>query len=214
MPIKPTLAEMLRKAIASRTSDIHTALPGKVKSYDSSKQVAEIIPVIRGVIFTEDDDPLLEDLPVIPNVPVGWMRGGGYSLQLPLAAGDHGLLVFSEACIAQWRVSGEVSEPGDLSRHDISYPFFLPCCAPDTQPLPSTGGAAVLDGPGVIRLGGPASVPLVKEPDLTAALNALKGAFNSWTPVPQDGGAALKTVLTSFFSSWPPPVATLKVKGE
>lgn len=45
-------------------------------------------------------------------------------------------------------------------------------------------------------------------------LNELKEAFMGWTPVAQDGGAALKTALTSLFSSWPQPVAAERVKAQ
>lgn len=211
MPLKVTLAELLRKAIASRVADIHTALPGRVEKYDADKQVADVVPVIRGVIFSEDEDPLLEDPPVIQNVPVGWMRGGGYSLQLPLAKGDHGLLVFSEACIAQWRVSGEISEPGDLRRHDLSYPVFYPCIAPDSSPLPNAGGAAVLDGPGVIRMGGPSADFVALSAKVDAQFEKIAQLFQSWTPVAQDGGAALKALTASLhFDS----VKASKLKGE
>ncbi len=49
---------------------------------------------------------------------------------------------------------------------------------------------------------------LVKVEPLTDKINALekdvnqlKGLISSWVPVPTDGGAALKTVLSSWFSS-------------
>lgn len=215
MPLVPTLAEVISGAIDGKLLDVHTALPGRVKSYDRTKQVADVIPAIRGVIFTEDDESVLEDLPVIPNVPVGWLRGGGYSLQFPLNPGDHVLLVFSEAATGQWRSTGQPSEPGDLRRHDLSYPFAIPCCAPDAQALTAIGAdEAVLDGPTTVRLGGSAAEALAIASKVTDALNQLKSAINGWTPVAMDGGAALKTALSSLFSTWPEPVATTKVKAE
>ena len=45
-------------------------------------------------------------------------------------------------------------------------------------------------------------------------LNALKTAFSNWTVVPNDGGAALKTLLTNLISAgWPQSVAATKVKA-
>jgi hypothetical protein len=214
MPLPPSLAEVIGGAIASRLADVHCCMPGRVKSYDGSKQTAEIVPVIRGVIGTEDGDVLLEDLPVLPNVPVCWMRGGGYSLQFPLNVGDHGLVVFSDASPALWRTSGDTSEPGDLRMHDLSFGFFIPCCAPDSKTLPNAGSAAVLDGPTLIRLGGEAADFVALTTKVTAALNALKSAISSAPTVPQDGGAAFKTALVSALASWPPPVGATKVKAE
>lgn len=214
MPVDPTFPQLIRAAIAGKLLDVHTAIPGRVEKYDGSKQVADVVPVVRGVIETVDGEPVLEDIPVIQNVPVCWPRGGGYSLQFPLNQGDHGLLVFSEAAIAQWRATGEISEPGDLRRHDLSYPIFFPGIAPDSGALPSCGSAAVLDGPTLIRLGGIGAQAVALAPLVAAALQTLKGAFDSWTPVAQDGGAALKTILSQQLSAWPPNLAATKVKAE
>jgi hypothetical protein len=48
---------------------------------------------------------------------------------------------------------------------------------------------------------------------VTAQLNALKAAIVGWTPVPNDGGAALKAALTTLFSTWPGNVAATKAKA-
>ncbi|MGN6103738.1 MAG: hypothetical protein ACTHU0_01415 [Kofleriaceae bacterium] len=48
---------------------------------------------------------------------------------------------------------------------------------------------------------------------LHASLVSLREAFQSWTPVTGDGGAALKTVLSDLFArEW--PKGTTKLKGE
>lgn len=45
-------------------------------------------------------------------------------------------------------------------------------------------------------------------------LGRLKSAIGSWTPVPNDGGAALKVILTALFTSWPASVASAKIKMD
>lgn len=48
-----------------------------------------------------------------------------------------------------------------------------------------------------------------------AALTALKNAIVNWTPVANDGGAALKVALTALFTGPPVwPAGTTKLKGE
>jgi len=50
-----------------------------------------------------------------------------------------------------------------------------------------------------------------------AALIALSNTFTAWTPVPNDGGAALKTLLITLQTgppTWPASVAASKAKGE
>lgn len=222
MPLEPTLAEVIRGAIDGKLIAVHTALPGRVKTYDRTKQVADIIPVIRGVIFTEDDEPVLEDLPVIPNVPVGWLRGGGYSLQFPLNPGDHVLLVFSEAATGQWRSTGQTSEPGDLRRHDLSYPFAIPCCAPDADALDAIGAdEAVIDGPTAIRLGGEASAIFVAlAAKVDAAIAAIVAAFNAHTHITNTAVAAFGPTNPGTAAPTTPPLAAqpsvtaTKVKAE
>lgn len=157
----PSPAEVMRLAIDNRLLDVHTALPGRVKSYDPDTQCADIQAMVMRCVTKRDGSKILEELPIIPNVPVGWIRGGGYWMQFPLNVGDFVILLFSEAAMAQWRESGELSEPGDIRRHDLSYPWALPCCGPNKDALEALDGdEAAIDGPTKIRIGGAATAAL------------------------------------------------------
>src|SRR6478735_7105553 len=136
MPIEPTLAEVIEEAIRSILLDVHTMVPAVTRAYTASMQSGYFLPVVKGSVKDSDGANVYEQRPVIQNVPVRWSRAGGYYEHKPLAAGDHGYLLFSEDCYAQWRVTGEISEPGDLTRHSLSYPIFLPGAWPDDDPLP------------------------------------------------------------------------------
>lgn len=77
-----------------------------------------------------------------------------------------------------------------------------------------TGGATAVkvDPNGTVNLGaaaGAAFIALASRVD--AELTALKAVFNGWTPVPNDGGAALKTAMTSGWT--PTTVAATKAKA-
>lgn len=141
MSLEPTEAELLRSVIESKLVDVHTSIPARVVKYDATTQTADCEIVVQRAEIAEDGATAIETYPIIPNVPVGWPSGGGYSLQFPLAKGDGVWLVFSEAAISGWRQTGEVSPPGDLDRHDISYPIALPCARHNKQPLPEATGA-------------------------------------------------------------------------
>jgi len=143
MSLEPTLAEVIRTAIESRLTEVHTGIPGRIVSYDSTTQTADVEIVVKRAETSSSGATTHEDYPVLPNVPVAWPRGGGYSMQFPLKVGDHVYILFSEAATAQWRVSGEVSNPGDLQRHSLSYAIAIPCIAPDADPLPAATGALV-----------------------------------------------------------------------
>lgn len=144
MPIEPDLAEVIGIAIDSRMLDLHTMIVAKIVSYDASKQAAVVQPVVNGAAPNVDGSTTSETLPSIPNVPVRWERAGGYYDHKPLTAGDHGMLIFSESAFATWRTNGEVSDPGDLTRHGMSYAYFVPGAWPDAKALtdaPSSGEA-------------------------------------------------------------------------
>lgn len=125
MPIEPTFAEVITGAIDSKLLDLHTCMPGKVVSFDDLGQSVNVQPVIKRAIHSYDGELTHEELPIIHNVPIAFPGGGGYVMRFPVTAGDHVWLMFSEAAMSQWRTTGQISEPGDLRRHDLSYACAL-----------------------------------------------------------------------------------------
>lgn len=153
----PTDAEVIEAAIEADRLQLHTAMPARVVSYDRAKQTVEAQPVVLAAMICTDGSVETEQLPVCPNVPVAWPSGGGFSILWELEPDDEGFLVFSEAAMAQWRESGDISEPGDIRRHDLSYPVFFPLKSSTKAPLTApTDGAALLGG-GIFRVGGGAA---------------------------------------------------------
>ena len=122
----PTLQELIREALDSRLLDVHTALPGTIRSYDRKTHTAEVEPMIERATPRVDGSSLDEKIPPILNVPVAWPRGRGFYLEFPLESGDEGMLLFSEAAMGMFRETGQLSKPGDLRRHSLSYCAFLP----------------------------------------------------------------------------------------
>jgi hypothetical protein len=122
---EPTDAEVIRTAIDSRLLSLHTSMPGVVVAYNPALQTADVQPVIERAVPTSDGDIEHERLPVIHNVPVEWPGGGGYAMVFPILPGDFVWLIFSEVATAKWRATGQISEPGDLRRHDLSYAMAL-----------------------------------------------------------------------------------------
>lgn len=147
MSLQPTLAEVLAAAMDSRLADVHTSVPGKIKSYDAATQKAEVEITVNRVELNSQGAAVYEEYPVLPNVPVAWPRGGGYSMQFPLDVGDHVLLVFGESDSSRWRTSGEVGNPGEVQRHTLSYAYAIPCIAPDDDTLPDGSAEALVTVP-------------------------------------------------------------------
>ena len=58
--------DQINKTARSATDDMHTALPGEIKSYDPGKGVATVLPKAK---FTKPDGSTM-DFPEISGVPV------------------------------------------------------------------------------------------------------------------------------------------------
>lgn len=194
----------------SALMDVHTAIPGEVTRYDAALQLCDVKPQVKAPVVQPDGSTEYESLPIVTNVPVVFPGAGGFRMTFPVQNGDTVLLIFSEASIDRWLEAGGDVEPGDTRRHHLADAIAVPGLHPKSK---SWTGAE----PGVVTIGsdvGPADfVALATK--VATELNALKTAFNTWVPVPNDGGAALKAILTTLFSTWPGSVAsgTVKIKG-
>lgn len=229
-------------------------MPARVQSYDADLQVADLVPLVRQQVPQPDGSYVMEELPVIPCVPVCFPRSGTAMVTLPIAPGDTGLVIVCGPAIGHWRVGdGDVTDPGDLRRFHLAHAVFLPVgLVPRSRALqragaagtalstgnPSgvvlgfddedgarvlvrangaiemeTGGATAVkvDPSGTVNLGGASGAAFVALASrVDAELAALKAVFTGWTPVPNDGGAALKVASLTWS---PSSVAATKVKA-
>lgn len=122
----PELVEVLRAAVEAGLQDLHTALPAKVEKYDAAKQKVDVKPLLKRNVQLDDGTELLEELPVITNVPVVFPRSTGFKLTFPIAAGDHVLLVFIERSIDQFMEKGDDTDPVDFRTHHLADAVAIP----------------------------------------------------------------------------------------
>lgn len=198
----PSDTEITRQAVISWLDNCHTALPGRVESYDAGKQSASVLPAVKRSLKRAEDAGggwAHRSYPVIPNVKVAWLAAGGCSLQMPLAKGDSVWLCFSESCWASYRLTGEVTAPGDERRFDLSYPIAIPVQLV-TALRQVTGPHFEVPGGQALTVGGaPAAlVPVALAPSVEQDIAQLKTLITGWIPVANDGGADLKTALTDW----------------
>lgn len=144
MTTTPELAEVIEAAIESALIDVHTALPGKVQSYDPTTQTATIELEIKRPLPKADGTYTIEDLPLLENVPVHFTRSAAFALTVPLAAGDQGLVIFSELSLDQWRSKGVNTSPGDIGRHTLTGAVFAPGLSPNAKALKTAAHASNL----------------------------------------------------------------------
>ena len=98
----PSLSQLLKHAIEGRLLDMHTAMVAKVESYDASKQLVNVSPVLKRSIETIDGEWISEQLPVLCDVPLVFPRPGGFFISFPIQPGDFVQLIFNETDIEAW----------------------------------------------------------------------------------------------------------------
>ena len=124
-----TMTDAIRLAILYQLTNIHTALPGAIISYDYTKQKASIQPLLNKVWADGTTTPV----PVLENVPVIFPRAGGASLTFPVAEGDTCLLLFMERSIDNWLMTGGQVDPNDPRKFDLSDAVALMGLSPFSQ---------------------------------------------------------------------------------
>src|SRR5262249_11851944 len=115
-----TLAEIIRNFVKAGTGALRVALPGRVEQYDATKQSVDVAPLLKNPFEDQTGALQTESLPVVPGVPVIFPGGGGFRITFPVAAGDTGLLVFSDRSLDRW-LAGDGSEvdPVLLNQHHL-----------------------------------------------------------------------------------------------
>lgn len=213
MSTEPDFAEVIRLAIDSRLLDLHVSLPCRVEAYDSTNQTVDVLPMVRRAITDSQGNTQHEELPILPNVPVVFPRAASFSATWPLAKGDYVLVVFSSSAIGNWRESGDLADPGDLRRHDLSYGFAIPGIAPDGETIPTASDAAVFEvnNPAThMKVGASASDWVAMNQKVLSELSAIATALSSHTHTGTGcQGAASNSTYTA-----PSDVASTKLKSE
>ena len=107
----------------SRVSNIHTAMPGQVVSYNPSTNRASVQP--NGNYKAEDGRNIR--YPIIHNVPIQFPMGqdGTAGITFPINAGDGCLLVFSETQNDDF-LSGNKGDSPDVRRHSLNDAIAIP----------------------------------------------------------------------------------------
>lgn len=112
-------SKRLRVHLPGTVDAVHLDEAGHVKAVDVRVDVGEYRK--SGGKEVPDVDPIL------PNLPVQWMGGGGARATFPLARGDSGLLLFADKGLDEWNANaqGQVLARA-LRRHDLADAVFAP----------------------------------------------------------------------------------------
>jgi hypothetical protein len=190
--------EALAQVLDNYAGQVWTALPGIVRSYSASTQLAQVQPAVQHAQEDADGERTDTTLPVIPDVPVCWMGGSGQYFHPGLDAGDEVLLVFSSLDPSVWQRTGSVSKAADLRRNHVAHAFAIPCVHSRGRALDDTG--LVVDKAHV------GALPLIPGAVLSAAvaervfqfITLLQAAATTAAGAPQTGTSVAALITTAL----------------
>ena len=222
-----SLTELIQRAQESRLTDVWTAIPGAVESYDPTTRTADVRPLVKRPIFSESADGFMhEELPILPSIPVLFPMAGPSMITFPIPVGATGLVVIMTLSAHQWRggATGSPTDPAEPGDHRLHHPgnaVFIPGIVPDGTSTPATAeNALVVEAPEV-RLGDHTATDLVALKSLVEArFAALAKGLVTAVPVAGDGGAAIKAAVLVALGDdgWsgyhPPNVGAAQVKAK
>jgi hypothetical protein len=147
--------EFLRKMFDGFSSSLRVAAPGIIQSFDAAKQTATVRLAIREKVLNSESREVEDiEIPILVDVPVITMSAGGFSLTLPVTAGDECLVIFGDNCFDAWYQSGGVQNQMDRRRHDLSDGFAI--CGVKSQPAVitsySTTAAELRNAAGTVKV--------------------------------------------------------------
>ncbi len=100
---------------------IHTAMPGRIVSFDAAKGIATVKPAMK---FKKPDGKTM-DFPQVTGVPVVFPQGAGQgaTIAFPVKPGDSCLLVVAEQSLDYWQYGQETST-------DLAFDMTNAICIP------------------------------------------------------------------------------------
>jgi hypothetical protein len=129
----------IKDLVKGMLANVHTCMPGKIISYDPTKQKASVKPLLKRTYIDGQEMPF----PVITEVPIVFPRAGSAGLILPVNPGDFVLLLFSERTMDQWLSKGTEATTLVERQFSINDAIAIPGLFPFTESGISTGNADV-----------------------------------------------------------------------
>lgn len=119
-------------------SQMWVSLPCKVLSYNAPEQSVSVQPLIQQKVRQYDQNGNFiwtdQDMPKFVDLPVQFPSGGGWTMTLPLKAGDEGTMEVQSRCIDNFwlqpqgmKASSSGSWPqAEMRMHDLNDCYFKP----------------------------------------------------------------------------------------
>ena len=115
---------------------------GKIESINPAGPVATVSLLIQRVVFNLEQGigaglqltPTIVDYPVLVDVPVFVLSGGGAVITCPVESGDDCLVLFNDRDIDNWFATGAPAQPLTARMHHLSDGLALVGWRSEAQP--------------------------------------------------------------------------------
>ncbi len=218
----PSPETVIRRAINRALREASTAEPGMIEAYDPQTCTADVQPLLMHVKNGETGERVVTRAPVVSNVPVVQLGGGGSRLTFPVKRGDVCLLLVCSRPIDRWNAIGGEVDPQDTTRHHhLTDAIALVGLSDAAHAKPAHATATVLEGDD-IRLGDDTAALLALKQDVDDLRTYVRNQFSAvggHTHVTPSGPTTTITTVATLGGTPPnvnPPsvVGTTKVKGK
>ncbi len=125
--IPANMAELMSRRMRDVSSKINCHTIGTIVSFDATKQMVSVsvnfqrtIKAAQNLNTTGESADVIVSYPVLVNVPIVVLQGGGGYLTFPIVAGDTCLLLFCDRDIDVWIEAGLVNPPPSERLHDLN----------------------------------------------------------------------------------------------
>lgn len=172
------LADLLANLRRGIELDLRVCAPGHVTAYNPTTQTATIQLANLPVKYVEDEEVVQPPI-VLPDVPVCWPGSAFGYITTPLVAGDTGIVLFSDRCLAAWRKLGIPTDPINGRAHNLGDGMFVPGLRPKTAPItpPTDLTATVVEGL-LVSLGRGATQFGLRGTSIATAASSIHGVLN------------------------------------
>ena len=173
--LPPDLENVLNRFKNQIFSNLNCMQIGKISKYDKGTQSVEVeIQVKRRINETE-----IKEYPLLTEIPLFIMQGGGAFLEFPIKKDDYCLVFFNDRDIDNWWVDETVAEPNTLRKHSLSDGFALVGINPKDKPLDLNGENVVLNATGFdLEVKTDKDIIFNEGTDFAVRYNELETAFN------------------------------------
>lgn len=146
------LSDLLAMHRRNMELDLRVAVPATVAAYNPATRRADVLLAFLPVIYVGDEE--VPQAPIVcPQVPVVTQGGALAYVDTPILAGDTGLVVFADRCLAQFLLLGGSLDPINGRTHSLGDGLFIPArLGPLAVAAPLDPTGTVVEGP-LVKLG-------------------------------------------------------------